>query len=193
MPSVATTISRWQPPMPLSLSLPLSQLLPTSTATPLLSMTLWWTARLTDCLTAWLCILQRILTDHPNPICSHSHSPICWSWPCWCWCWCCIDMQLTEPRDGFESGMGQLTQRDLFYRRMHFLWLNDSWSFLNAATAVNQPTNPRVIPSSLPSSPTSKIIEQLAAVSGEVPPKNKRRVRHRMARQKSIHSEYFKY
>lgn len=92
---------------------------------------------------------------HPSSICgplrSHSHSPICWSWPCWCWCWCwcCIDMQLTEPRDGFESGMGQLTQRDLFYRRMHFLWLNDSWSFLNAATAVNQPTNPRVIPSSL--------------------------------------------
>lgn len=47
-----------------------------------------------------------------------------WSWPCWC----CIDMQLTEPRDGFRPGMGQLTQWDLFYSRMHFLWLNDSWS-----------------------------------------------------------------
>lgn len=148
MPSVATTISRWQPPMPLSLPLPLSLLLllPTSTATPLLSMTLWWTARLTD----WLTVHPAAHPDRPpqpSPICSpigsHSHSPICWSWHCWCccWCWCCIDMQLTEPRDGFESGMGQLTQRDLFYRRMHFLWLNDSWSFLNAATAVNQPTN----------------------------------------------------
>lgn len=130
---MATTISRWQPPLPLSLPQQ------TSTATPLLSMTLWWTARLSDCLTAPILPQSSHISIYSCR--RRRRRSWCWSWPCWCWC--CIDMQLTEPRDGdglgfgcgcececgFEQGMGQLTQRDLFYRRMHFLWLNDSCEF----------------------------------------------------------------